>query len=264
MPTKSKIRIINVSKKWKTWYIKSKSNTSIFISYCEFLFHIISLFILSVLLCYLGRSLTYRDLPGPPKDHLFLAPCPAEPHLTDQRYHFSLVKKTLNINIASYFLENLASQILKTWHDTEGPITQTINHSYLNHNHRWYVEKTWKKMISSLEKGVNYTVNIVTKKHGRPYLIYSSSEINLISNSTGKRLGLRYTTLLINCNCQKDGDNAVCRSTVNLAYRRLLPKITRVQKIQQGTEIEGKWKESRYLQVKQWLIMLDRLPEEKE
>ena len=37
-----------------------------------------------------------------------------------------------------------------------------------------------------------------------------------------RRLVLRYTTLLINGNSQKNGDNAVCRSTVNLAYRRLL------------------------------------------
>ena len=40
-----------------------------------------------------------------------------------------------------------------------------------------------------------------------------------------RRLVFRYTTLLINCNRQKNGDNAVCRSTVNLAYRRLLPLI---------------------------------------
>ena len=61
-----------------------------------------------------------------------------------------------------------------------------------------------------------------------------------------KRLGLRYKTLLINCHSQTHGDNAVCRSTVNLAYRRLKPKITRVQQIQQGTKNEGRWKEARY------------------
>ena len=76
-------------------------------------------------------------------------------------------------------------------------------------------------------------------------------------------LGLRYTTLLINGHRQNNGDNAVCRSTVNLAYKRLQPKITRVQKIQQGTKNEVKWKEARYRKVRQWLIMLDRLPEEK-
>ena len=101
-------------------------------------------------------------------------------------------------------------------------------------------------MISYLEKGVNYTGNNETKKHGRTYLISSSSEINLIDNSMGKCLGLRYTTLLINCHCQTNGDNAVCRSTVNLAYRRLQPKITKNSEIQQVKKNEGKWKEARY------------------
>ena len=79
-----------------------------------------------------------------------------------------------------------------------------------------------------------------------------------------RHLGLRYTTILINCHRQTKGDNAVCRSTVNLAYKRLQPRITKVQKIQQGTKNEGKWKEARYRQVNQWLIILNRLPEEKE
>ena len=89
-------------------------------------------------------------------------------------------------------------------------------------------------------------------------------EINIIANSMERCIGLRYTTLLINCHRQTNGDNAVCRSTINLACRRLLPKITRVQKIQQGTKNESKWKEAGYQQVKQWLIMLDRIPAEKE
>ena len=47
---------------------------------------------------------------GPPKDHLLLAPRPTEPYTTGRRSHFSLEKqKSLNINIASYFLETLAS-----------------------------------------------------------------------------------------------------------------------------------------------------------
>ena len=75
-------------------------------------------------------------------------------------------------------------------------------------------------------------------------------EINIVANSMERRLGLRYTILLNNCHRQTNGDNAVCRSTVNLAYRRLLPKIARVQKIQQGTKNEGKWKEARYRQMK--------------
>ena len=85
-------------------------------------------------------------------------------------------------------------------------------------------------MISSLEKGVKYTGNNVTKKHGRPYLLSSTYEINLIFNSVGKRLGLRYKTLLINCHRQTHGDNAVCRSTVKLVFRRLQPKIEKKRK----------------------------------
>ena len=78
----------------------------------------------------------------------------------------------------------------------------------------------------------------VTKKHGRPYLLYYSYEINLHENSMKKRLGLRYTTLLINFHSQTHGDNAVSRSAVNLAFRRLQPRITKIHKIQQGTKNE--------------------------
>ena len=119
-------------------------------------------------------------------------------------------------------------------------------------------------MISYLEKGVKYTGNNETKKNGRPYLISSSYEINLIANSMERRLGLRYTTLLINCHRQTKGKNAVCRSTVNLAYKRIQHRITKIQKIQQGTKNEGKWKEAKYPQVKQWLVILSRLPEKIE
>ena len=73
------------------------------------------------------------------------------------------------------------------------------------------------------------------------------------------RLGLRYTTLLINLHRQTHGENSVSRYTVDLAFRRLQPKITKNQKIQQGTNNEGKRKEAKYQQVKQCLIVLNRL-----
>ena len=98
------------------------------------------------------------------------------------------------------------------------------------------MEHTWKTLISCIEQGVNCTGRNVTKNHGRPYLLSSSYEINLLANSMQKRLGLRYKTLLINFNCQKNGNNIVSRSTVNLAFRRIQPKITKIQKIQQGTK----------------------------
>ena len=83
-------------------------------------------------------------------------------------------------------------------------------------------------------------------------------------DSTQNRLGLHYTTLLINCHRHTHGDNAVSKTTVNLAFMRLQPKITKIHQMQQGTKNEGKWKEARYRKVKQWLIMFNRLPEEKE
>ena len=143
MPTKFKIRSINVSKKWKTWYIKSKSKTSIVLCYCEFVFHIISLFVLSIILCYLGKlkvettgTLTYHFFPGLPKDHTLLASHPSEPHPTDRSSLFSLEnQKSLNINIASYFIETLASPHEDTWHHRGGKIKQKIDHFSLNPNH---------------------------------------------------------------------------------------------------------------------------------
>ena len=60
------------------------------------------------------------------------------------------------------------------------------------------------------------------------------------------RLVLHYTTLIINCHSQTHGDNTVSRSTVDLAFERLQPKITKNQKIQQGTNNERNWKEARY------------------
>ena len=86
--------------------------------------------------------------------------------------------------------------------------------------------------------------------YGTPYLVNPFSEINMLANSMQNHIGLRYTTLFINYNCQTQGNNAVNRSTVNLAFRILLLKITKIHKIQQGTKNYGKWKEARYQQVK--------------
>ena len=113
----------------------NNSKKSIVLSYHEFQFHIISL---SIILCFFGKSITDHDSQGPPKK---LAPYLVEPHLTDRRYNFSLEnKQKLGINIASFFLDTLASLNEKTWHDTGGPIIQTFNHFSLNPNHRRSVD----------------------------------------------------------------------------------------------------------------------------
>ena len=86
-------------------------------------------------------------------------------------------------------------------------------------------------MISCIEQGIKYAGINGTGKYGIPHLVNDCSEINLLVNSMQNLLGLRYTTLLINFHNKTKCDNAVIRSTVNLAFRRLLPKITKNQKI---------------------------------
>ena len=110
-----------------------------------------------------------------------------------------------------------------------------------------------------------YTGNNYLSRHlNPPYLVSNVGELNLLANSMENRLGITYTTKLINFHRHQNGVDAVCRYTINLAFLRLAPKITRIQKIQQGTKNEGKWKEARQRQTKQWLTILNGLPENKE
>ena len=111
MPKKAKTRSINVSSKWKNWHIKSESNTSTLLLYCD-IFFILSAYPFVNYLMFLGISrvepkicqyssgtLTDHSLSGPPKDHSFLESHPVELHLTDQS---SLeLHKSLNLNIDS-------------------------------------------------------------------------------------------------------------------------------------------------------------------
>ena len=96
-----------------------------------------------------------------------------------------------------------------------------------------------------------YTGNNFTRHLNPPYLLSNFDELNILAGFMGNRLGLRYTTLLINYQRHQNGFYAVCKSTVNLAFLILQPKITRIQKIQQGTKNDGKWKEARQFQKKQ-------------
>ena len=106
--------------------------------------------------------------------------------------------------------------------------------------------------------------NNVTRHLNPPNLVSNLDELNILADSMEKKLGLTYKTKLINFHRHRNVFDVVCRSAVNLDFLRLIPKITRIQKIQQGTKNEGKCKEARQCQKKQWLIMLNRLPEDKE
>ena len=84
-----------------------------------------------------------------------------------------------------------------------------------------------------------YTGKSCTRYFGQPYLLSNTDELNILADAM-KKNGLRYTTHIIYCYRHHKGFNAVCKSTVNLDFLRLQPKITRIQKIQQGTNNGGK------------------------
>ena len=164
----------------------------------------------------------------------------------------------LNLNIASYFLNILASPDVSTWSTTGGPINKTIKYPGLTRHHQKTVERTWHMVNKCKETEQEYTVNInVTRSFNPPHHLSNLDELNILADSTENRLGLRYTTHLINCHHHQIGFDAVCNSTVNLAFLILQPKIIRIQKIQQGNKNEDKWKEVRQLQTKQWMIILN-------
>ena len=85
-------------------------------------------------------------------------------------------------------------------------------------------------------------------------------EINILADAIESNLRLRYKTHLINHHRHHEGFNAVCKSTVNIAFLRIQHKRTKIKKIQQGTKNDGMRKEARLSQTKQWLITINRLP----
>ena len=78
------------------------------------------------------------------------------------------------------------------------------------------------------EMDQEYTGNNCTRHLNPPYFLSNLDELNILEDSTENRLGLRYTTHIINCHRHQNGFYAVCKSTVNLAFLRLQPKITRI------------------------------------
>ena len=122
----------------------------------------------------------------------------------------------------------------------------------------------WHMVNKCEEMEQEYTGNIFTRYLNPPYLLSNPDELNIIADAMDIRLGICCKTHLIDCRCHHNGFDAVCKSTVNLYFLILQLKITIIQKIQQVPNNEGKWKEARHRQTKQWLIMLNQLPEDKE
>ena len=81
-----------------------------------------------------------------------------------------------------------------------------------------------------------YTGGNSTRHFGLPYLLSNPDELNIIADAMENKLGLRYTNHIIDFHRHHKGFNAVCKSTVNIAFLILQPKITGIQRIQQGTK----------------------------
>ena len=106
----------------------------------------------------------------------------------------------LNLNIASYFLNILASPDVSTWSTTGGPKNKTIKHLGLTRHHQKTVKRTWHMVNKCKEMKQEYTGNKnVTRNLNPSYLLSNLDELNLLADSMENRLGLRYITKIINC-----------------------------------------------------------------
>ena len=74
------------------------------------------------------------------------------------------------------------------------------------------------------EMELQYTGKNIRKHFGQPYPFKNPDEINIIADAMENHLGLSYKIHLINVHLHHKGFNAVCKSTVNLAFLRLQPK----------------------------------------
>ena len=77
---------------------------------------------------------------------------------------------TLNLNIASYFLNILASPDESTWNTIGGPITKTINNPGLTKHHQKTVERMWHMFNRCKDMDKQYKGKNITKHFGQPYL----------------------------------------------------------------------------------------------
>ena len=100
-------------------------------------------------------------------------------------------------------------------------------------------------VIKCKEMNQEYTGNNnVTRHLNPPQLLSNLDELNILAYSMENRLGLRYTTLLINCHCHQNVFDEVFKSTVNLSFLRLKHFIKNVMVVmtidEQGCVAEAK------------------------
>ena len=115
----------------------------------------------------------------------------------------------LNLDIASYFLNILASLDVLTWFTTGVPITKTIKHLGQKKHHLKTLEIMLHMFNRCKEMDQEYTVNGFTRHLGQPYLLSNPDELNIILDAMENKLGLLYTTHIKNCHRHHKGFNAV-------------------------------------------------------
>ena len=74
----------------------------------------------------------------------------------------------INLNVASYFLNILASPDVSPWFTTGGIIKKTIKHLGLTINHQKTAERTWHMVNKCKEMEQDYTVNNYTRNLNPP------------------------------------------------------------------------------------------------
>ena len=89
----------------------------------------------------------------------------------------------LNLNIASYFINILASPDVSSWSTTGGPINKTIKHLDLTRHHRKTVERTWHMFNKSKEMEQEYTGNNCMRHLNPYYLLSYSDELNILEDA---------------------------------------------------------------------------------
>ena len=97
----------------------------------------------------------------------------SEEKRTSPKHLSKLVNKNtlLTLNIASYFLNILASPDVSTWFTTGVTITKTIKHFGLNKHHQNTVKRTWRMVNSCKEMQQEYTGNNCTRHLGQPSIL---------------------------------------------------------------------------------------------
>ena len=90
----------------------------------------------------------------------------------------------LNLNIASYSLNILASPDLSTWSTTGGAINKTIKYIGLTRHNQHKVERTWHMVNKCKEMEQEYTGNNnVTRHLNPPYILSNLNELNILAGS---------------------------------------------------------------------------------